>query len=190
MSPRASRVRDQYIAISRSWTDRLGNIVATGSMVDLRRGYVIIDGINGRVKVPFAKLSDADWAAVADYWQIPATCSVGDNRLPNRHWIPQTFTWTASALCHKPLYFENRQLERYGHTHGPVLQPIHSAAHFFVSLATLPYATAIHPPTECRYALGYYRPGNCAPWLKDPLPISLDGLRRQAFVTTGLGLLP
>lgn len=190
MSPQASRVRDQYVAISRSWTDRLGNIVATGTMVDLRRGYVIIDGINGRVKIPYAKLSDADWAAVSDYWQIPTVCSVGDQTLPSRNWVPQTFTWTASALCHKPLYFENRQLERYGHTHGPILQPLHSAAHFFVSLATLPYATAIHPPTECRYALGYYRPGNCAPWLKDPLPISLNGLRRQALVTTGLGLLP
>ena len=190
ISPRASRIRDQYIAISRSWTDRLGNVIATGAMADLRRGYVIIDGINGRQKIPYSKLSDADWAAVSDYWQIPELCSIGDNRLPQRHWVPQSFTWTASSLCHKPLYFENQQLERYGHTHGPILQPIHSTAHFFVSLATLPYATAIHPPNECRYALGYYRPGNCAPWLKNPIPISLDGLRRQAAVTTGLSFIP
>ena len=190
ISPRASRIRDQYIAISRSWTDRLGNVIATGAMADLRRGYVIIDGNNGRQKIPYSKLSDADWAAVSDYWQIPELCSIGDNRLPQRHWVPQSFTWTASSLCHKPLYFENQQLERYGHTHGPILQPIHSTAHFFVSLVTLPYATAIHPPTECSYALGYYRPGNCAPWLKDPIPISLDGLRRQGLVTTGLSFIP
>lgn len=190
ISPRASRIRDQYIAISRSWTDRLGNVVATGSMVDLRRGYVIIDGNGGRQKIPYSKLSDADSAAVSEYWQIPELCSTGDQRLPQRHWAPQSFTWTASSLCHKPLYFENQQLERYGHTHGPVLQPFHSAAHFFVSLATLPYATAIHPPTECRYALGYYRPGNCAPWLKDPIPISLEGIKRQAVVTTGLSFIP
>ena len=190
ISPRASRIRDQYIAISRSWTDRLGNVIATGAMADLRRGYVIIDGINGRQKIPYSKLSDADWAAVSDYWQIPELCSTGDNRLPQRNWVPQSFTWTASSLCHKPLYFENQQLERYGHTHGPILQPFHSTAHFFVSLVTLPYATAIHPPTECRSALGYYRPGNCAPWLKDPVPISLDGLKRQALVTTGLSFIP
>ena len=190
ISPRASRIRDQYIAISRSWTDRLGNVIATGAMADLRRGYVIIDGINGRQKIPYSKLSDADWAAVSDYWQIPELCSVGDNRLPQRNWVPQSFTWTASSLCHKPLYFENQQLERYGHTHGPILQPIHSTAHFFVSLATLPYAASIHPPNECRYALGYYRPGNCAPWLKDPIPLSLDGLRRQALITTGLSFIP
>jgi len=29
ISPRASRIRDQYIAISRSWTDRLGNVIAS-----------------------------------------------------------------------------------------------------------------------------------------------------------------
>ena len=60
ISPRASRIRDQYIAIARSWTDRLGNVIATGSMVDLRRGYVIIDGNGGRQKIPYSKLSDAD----------------------------------------------------------------------------------------------------------------------------------
>ena len=190
ISPRASRIRDQYIAISRSWTDRLGNVIATGAMVDLRRGYVIIDGNGGRQKIPYSKLSDADSAAVSEYWQIPELCSTGDQRLPQRHWVPQSFTWTASSLCHKPLYFENQQLERYGHTHGPVLQPIHSAAHFFVSLATLPYQAAIHPPTECQYALGYYRPGNCAPWLKDPIPISLEGIKRQAVATTGLAFIP
>ena len=104
--------------------------------------------------------------------------------------MPQTYTWTASAICHKPLYFENRQLERYGHSHGPVLQPIHSTAHFFVRLVTLPYHTAIHPSNECMYTLGYYRPGNCAPWLKDPIPISLSGATRQALVTTGLAHIP
>lgn len=190
MSPPPSRIRDQFVAISRSWTDRLGNVIVTGTMVDLRRGYVIIDAGTGLQKIPYGKLSDADWSAVSEYWQIPELCSVGNTIAPTRSWIPQTVTWHASALCHKPLYFENRQLERYGHSHGPVLQPIHSTAHFFVSLFTLPYQTAIHPPTECRYALGYYRPGNCAPWLKDPVPISLDGIRRQALIATGLAFIP
>ena len=190
ISPPASRIRDQYVAISRSWTDRNGNIVATGTMVDLRRGYVIIQTNNGLQKIPYAKLSDSDWAAVAQYWRIPELCSVGSAAVVPRAWTPQTVTWHASALCHKPLYFENRQLERYGHTHGPVLQPIHSTAHFFVSLFALPYKTAIHPPTECMYALGYYRPGNCAPWLKDPIPISLDGVRRQALVVSAFAFIP
>ena len=49
------------------------------------------------------------------------------------------FTWKASGLCHKPLYFEDVQLERYGHSWNPVVQPFMSAAHFFVSVPLLPY---------------------------------------------------
>lgn len=190
ISPPASSVRDQYVAISRSWTDRNGQVVATGSMVDLRRGYVIIDGASGMLKIPYAKLSDADWAAISDYWRLPELCSVGNQGSATRNWVPQTFTWHASSLCHKPLFFENIQLERYGHTHGPFSQPVHSVAHFFVSLVSVPYQSAMTPANECQYALGFYRPGNCAPWLKDPIPFSLDGTRRQALITTGAAFIP
>ncbi len=190
ISPPASRNLNQFVAISRSWTDQNGTVIATGSMVDLRRGYVIIESVGGLQKIPYAKLSESDWSAIAEYWEIPQLCSVGSSGSATRNWVPQTYTWKASAICHKPLYFENVQLERYGHSHGPFLQPVKSAAHFFTSLAFLPYKTAINPPNECQYALGFYRPGNCAPWLKDPIPISLDGIRRQALVSTGLAFIP
>ena len=183
ISPPASSLRDQYTSISRNWTDRSGNVIATGAMVDLRRGYVILDGIEGRQKIPYAKLGEADLNAIADYWRLPKLCSVGDRGSATRNWVGQTYTWKASNLCHKPLFFENVQLERYGHSRGPFAQPIHSVAHFFVRLATVPYQTAITPANECQYALGFYRPGNCAPWLKDPVPISLSGARRQALVS-------
>jgi hypothetical protein len=187
ISPPASELLEPGDAISRDWTDRLGNVVATGRMVDLRRGYVIVDSLNGRIKLAIARLSDADLDAVADYWQIPVTCGVGIRGSVDRCWAPQTFTWTAPSLCHKTLYFENVQLERYGHSHGPFTQPIRSVGHFFVSLISIPYQTAIHPVNECNYALGFYRPGDCAPWLKDPVPISLRGALRQAGVVVGLG---
>jgi hypothetical protein len=190
ISPPASSNRDQFVPISRSWTDRNGNVVANGSMVDLRRGYVIIEGAEGLQKIPYAKLSGADWAAVAEYWQIPVPCGVGIHGEATRNWTPQTYTWKASALCHKPLYFEDVQLERYGHSHGPISQPVRSVAHFFVSFVTWPYQTAIHPSNECQYALGYYRPGDCAPWLKDPIPFSLSGLGRQALVTGAVIAIP
>ena len=190
ISPPASANRSQYQPISRSWTDRDGNVIANGAMVDLRRGYVIVDGDEGLQKIAYARLSPADWAAVAQYWQIPVPCDVGIDGDASRNWIPQTFTWKASALCHKPLYFEDVQLERYGHTHGPISQPVRSVAHFFVSFVSWPYQTAIHPPNECQYALGYYRPGDCAPWLKDPIPLSLGGLGRQALVTGAVIAIP
>lgn len=188
ISPPASSIRDQFTSISRSWTDRSGNVIANGAMVDLRRGYVILDGAEGRQKIPYAKLSEADLGAIAEYWRLPKLCSVGDRGSATRSWVGQTYTWKASNLCHKPLFFENVQLERYGHSHGPFSQPVHSVAHFFVSLATVPYQTAITPANECQYALGFYRPGNCAPWLKDPVPISLSGALRQVGVSGFGGL--
>jgi hypothetical protein len=81
----------------------------------------------------------------------------GGLRSVSREWINSTFAGML-PLCHKPLYFEEVQLERYGHTAGPVRQPFISGAHFFVNLAALPYKMAINPPHECQYALGYYRP--------------------------------
>ncbi len=171
---------------TRDWTDRLGNVLATGVMVNMVRGYVVIETTTGAlVRLPFARLSGADLQAIAAAWQIPEECIVSTGMYPDRFWSCQTVTWHASNLCHKPLYFENVNLERYGHSAGPLMQPLRSTGHFFVSLLTLPYHTAINPPNECIYALGYYRPGNCAPWLVDPFPISLAGAARQATMTTG-----
>lgn len=188
ISPGAYSETSRYGGLSRSWTDRSGNVIASGTMVDLRRGYVILD--NGQ-KIPYARLGVSDLAAVSEFWRLPTVCLLGNRGgSPHRSWTPQTVTWKASSLCHKPLYFENRQLERYGHSRGPFAQPIHSTVHFFTSLISLPYQTAITPANECQYALGFFRPGDCAPWLKDPIPISLEGARRQALATTGGAFIP
>ena len=187
MSPPASPRRSEMASITRTWTDASGNVLASGTMVDLRRGYVILD--SGQ-KLPYAKLSEADWSAIAENWLLPSVCSLGQRGSLERNWAPQTVTWHASSLCHKPLYFENIQLERYGHSRGPFMQPVHSAFHFFGSILFLPYKTAINPPNECQYSLGFYRPGNCAPWLLDPIPFSRDGIRRQALTSVGLAFIP
>lgn len=117
--------------------------------------------------------------------KLPYECTLGDVVYTGRYFVPTTFTWKASALCHKPLYFEDIQLERYGHTAGPLLQPALSTAHFFGSIAVLPYKMGIHPPNECCYALGYYRPGSCAPWLLEPVPLSLRGALLQTGAVLG-----
>ena len=94
-------------------------------------------------------------------------------------------------MCHKPLYFEEEALERYGHSTGPISQPFVSAAHFFGSLALLPYQMGVDPPGECKYALGYYRPGSCAPYVVPGFPISARGAAYQAAAVAGaVYLLP
>ena len=188
ISPPASERRFELAQISRTWMDPSGNILGTGTMVDLRRGYVILE--TGQ-KIAYARLSEADWAAISEAWLLPTTCSIGSQGTTARNWIPQTVHWKSSGLCHKPLFFENIQLERYGHSHGPFLQPVHSTFHFFKSLVLVPYQNAITPANECQYTLGFYRPGNCAPWLKDDaLPITPGAIARQALFVTGAAFIP
>lgn len=102
-----------------------------------------------------------------------------------RAWNQITYLWKASGLCHKPLYFEQEQLERYGHTAGPVLQPIVSGAHFFGTLPILPYKMGLEPPQECIYTLGHYRPGSCAPYMIQPLGFTWRAAAFQAGAVTG-----
>jgi hypothetical protein len=101
-------------------------------------------------------------------------------------WERTTFTWNASALCHKPAYFEDESVERYGHTYGPWFQPIVSGGHFFLTVPIMPYLMGLYPPHECVYTLGYYRPGSCAPFTLDPLPLSIRAAIAEGGVWTGM----
>ncbi len=109
--------------------------------------------------------------------ELPHDCPLigGDVPFQWRAFGPTTFAWTASALCHKPLYFEDVQLERYGHMCGPWVQPFASAAQFFLTIPVLPYEMGVELPNECISTLGYYRPGDCAPYMLDPIPLSVRG---------------
>ena len=116
---------------------------------------------------------------------FPESCPLPDEVYTRKAPTPITYTWKASALCHKPLYFEDVQLERYGHTICPLLQPALSGARFWLTIPILPYLMGVNPPNECIYDLGYYRPGSCAPNMLDPIPISLRGGLMQAGATVG-----
>lgn len=178
--------------LTRTWTDCNGNILGSGTLLGLERSYVVIQDEEDRIhQISRTKLSDADLAVVTEYWGLPNECRLGCYTFEGRNWQQHSFFWKASALCHKPLYFENRQLERYGHTHGPIVQPVHSTVHFFTNLVFWPYNAGINSPNECLYALGFYRPGDCAPWLKDPLPISMHGaLYQAAFIGGYAAIIP
>jgi hypothetical protein len=115
----------------------------------------------------------------------PYECSLEDAWHPGRCWEQTTYMWKASALCHKPLFFEDEQLERYGHSFTPCFQPFVSGAHFFTRLPILPYCMGVEPPHECIYALGHYRPGNCAPYMCNPVPLSPRGALFQAGAVVG-----
>jgi hypothetical protein len=116
----------------------------------------------------------------------PPDCPRETASFQPRAWSPLTVAWTAPATCNKPLYFDEPQLENYGHTCGPYLQPILSSVHFFATVPLLPYYMGVTPPNECVYTLGYYRPGNCAPYTLDPFPLSVRGALFEGAFWTGL----
>jgi hypothetical protein len=122
---------------------------------------------------------------------LPLSCKAEAPRpYDDRRWWSRTpFLWKASALCHKPAYFEDEGLERYGHAWGPWIQPFVSAGHFYLELPIMPYIMGLYPPNECIYTLGYYRPGDCAPYTIDPLPLSIRAAVLEGGVWTGMVFL-
>jgi hypothetical protein len=116
----------------------------------------------------------------------PFECSIDEGTMySGRCWDQITYMWKASALCHKPLYFEDEGLERYGHSWGPCCDPLISGAHFFCTLPVLPYCMGVTPPNECMYALGHYRPGSCTPYMINPVPLSCRGAVFEAAGVAG-----
>lgn len=99
-------------------------------------------------------------------------------------WNPQTYTWTTPGFYHNPLYFEEINLERYGHSAGWG-QPVASAAHFFGTVAFLPYKMGAYPRCETLYTLGHRRPGNCVPHQVQWVPFSWRGIMYQGGATVG-----
>ncbi|WP_164100446.1 hypothetical protein [Candidatus Laterigemmans baculatus] len=189
-----ARLRAEFLESQeiRQWRSLDGRLLGRGRLIDMAYEQVIIEGEDGaELALSMAELSEPDLEYVTSEWGLPRECQLPQIAYEPRQWLPTKMTWKASELCHKPLYFEEVNLERYGHTAGPFAQPVVSTAHFFFNIAVLPYKMGIHPPNECQYALGYYRPGNCAPWIIPPVPLSLRGAVAQtAFVGGMVALIP
>lgn len=160
--------------------DRLSNELAESSR----------DCAEGLAKLKAQRLNSIDLTinvTGVEGEDYPYVCSVDDGSLAApRCWAEVTYMWKASALCHKPLYFEDVHLERYGHSWGPYVQPLVSGAHFFGTLPVLPYKMGLKTPNECVYTLGHYRPGDCAPYLIDPVPFTWRAAWFQAGGVLGV----
>lgn len=98
---------------------------------------------------------------------------------------PAVLQWAPTNLYYHPLYFEDPSLERYGHTYHPVVQPFASAGRFATQLVGLPYQMVLHPVHSREYALGYYRPGECAPKKHYQIPFNEEAAVVQAAAMVG-----
>jgi hypothetical protein len=105
-----------------------------------------------------------------------------------RPWAMSVSAWEAPAFCHRPLYFEDENLERHGRSYG-LVQPAVSAGHFAGRLVAWPYLAGAFPPHECIYTLGRERPGSCAPYRLYRPPVSVHGAIYEAAAITGLSFV-
>jgi hypothetical protein len=130
----------------------------------------------------------------------PNTAGAGVDRCPeqqplpvfegsDRNFIDIEYCWDAPNLFHAPLYFEDVPLERYGHTYCEPLQSIASATKFGVQLIGLPYQMALAPVHKCDYPLGYYRPGDPAPYKCYQIPLNAEAALKAAYFYTGMSFI-
>jgi hypothetical protein len=178
----------------RDWHDNSGRVLFRGRPVDFDvQGFAAtFKTVDGELKtIRVGELSNEDIGHFAMMYHLPVECVLEHGDYRPRSWVPSTFVWKASALCHKPTYFEDVHLERYGHSFGPIVQPVVSAGHFFGTFPVLPYKMGLTPPNECLYTLGYYRPGNCAPYMLDPIPWSVRAAAMEAgAIGLGIAIIP
>jgi hypothetical protein len=100
-----------------------------------------------------------------------------------------TYTWQASNIFYQPLYFEDPDLERYGHAWPFFVQPIVSSVRFTTQAVGIPYQMVLNPCCCRVYPLGYYRPGECAPKLIYQIPWNTQAAAAEAGVITGVYFL-
>ncbi|MCA9203972.1 MAG: hypothetical protein KDA59_13030, partial [Planctomycetales bacterium] len=74
--------------------------------------------------------------------------------------------WEPPRVVHRPLYWDETPLERYGQTRHPALQPLTSTAHFFGTFFVMPAKLVIEPPLSPATDAGLFRPGSPVPCLR------------------------
>ena len=79
----------------------------------------------------------------------------------------KTVHWTAPNLAHRTLYFEEISLERWGHTHGPFVQPVISAGKFLFNAFANPWRSHWDQPCDLHYVVGLPHAGSCAPHIRE-----------------------
>ncbi len=137
--------------------------------------------------VPFARLKQADVNGMFPK-KVDQTLIDGDNlnysSLTLNPSVPSSKSWVAPNFVHRPLYFEDVQLERYGNARR--FQSVASGMKFFSTIPILPYKIGCDLPGECQYTLGFGRPGNCMPYDLYRRPIDYRGLLNQGLWTSAI----
>ncbi len=98
--------------------------------------------------------------------------------------IQSNVRWTAPNFCHRPLLFEDVNLERYGNQ--TKYQNLHSAGMFFGSIPTMPYRMGRYPRCHRDYTFKHYRPGDCVPYQASRFELNPRGGFWQLLATAAV----
>ena len=98
-------------------------------------------------------------------------------------WSVKTKHWIAPVYCHQPTYYEDVMLEHHGHERCVALQPVLSGARFYTGIFFTPYLATLRPPLQDIPSTGHYRPGSCAPALRQRAPYDPTAMKVQAAAT-------
>ena len=98
-------------------------------------------------------------------------------------WSVKTKHWVAPVYCHQPTYYEDVMLEHHGHERCVALQPVLSGARFYTGIFFTPYLATLRPPLQDIPSTGHYRPGSCAPALRQRAPYDPTAMKVQAAAT-------
>jgi hypothetical protein len=121
--------------------------------------------------------------------ECPTEVELSHDPFVPRVFPASTYTWQASNVFYQPLYFEDPDLERYGHAYPFFIQPIVSSVRFTAQAVGIPYQMVIDPCCCRVYPLGYYRPGECAPKLIYQIPWNTEAAAVEAGTIAGVYFL-
>lgn len=149
----------------------------TAPINDAKRPVKSILEVNVDIQPPEGKLPENLAAKVFDERKVIHDTGAGPSDADFGYY------WQSPEFCHRPLYFEQPNLERYGR-HAGVLQPAISGAHFFGVVPALPYLMVVERPRACCYYPDYGF--DCAPRQGVLPPLNLAAGAAEAGVVTGL----
>ena len=125
------------------------------------------------------------WLNAVPCPECPEEVSLFSGQYEGRSFPDMGTNWLAMDLWYNPLYTQDVTLERYGHTRNRFVQPFFSIAKLGVQVVGIPYQMVLHPPCSRVYPLGYYRPGDCVPYLYYQIPLNLQAAAVEAGVIAG-----
>ncbi len=125
-----------------------------------------------------------------DRIQFPEEPIISKDTYVPRHYPPGVERAEPYYVCHRRLYFQDLNAERYGWDLG-IVQPAVSLGLFWFDLAFLPYHYFTHPCQQTECSAGYCLPGDPVPYLIYPPEISLTGFVAEGATIAALfGLFP